>query len=186
MPSHCLKGSRRRTLPTRPRTFYNPVGFDPAEVLPLHLHRYADHARFFLHVLYSQGCSRRSRMSSSRSRRHTCGGSSPATKSINRSGMPSWSPGRSSAMGSAIKPIRLTWRNHSDRHRGGKCFGYKLGPRWEGVRHEKVVLNVQAVAQVDHQDQQGTGDRDRHPASPAHLGLSPGHHDRSRCCRTGT
>ena len=43
-------------------------------------------------------------------------------------------------MGSATKPIRLTWRNHNDRHRGGKCFGYKLGPRWEGVRHEQVDL----------------------------------------------
>ena len=51
MPIRCLKSSRQ-TKPTR--TFYNPVGFDPAEVLPLHLHRYADYARFFLHVLYSQ------------------------------------------------------------------------------------------------------------------------------------
>ena len=43
-----------KRLPTANRTFYNPVGFDPAEVLPPPLHRYADHARFFLHVLYAQ------------------------------------------------------------------------------------------------------------------------------------
>jgi hypothetical protein len=51
MRSHCLKSSRQ-TKPTR--TFYNPIGFDPEDVLPFHLHRYADYARFFLHVLYSQ------------------------------------------------------------------------------------------------------------------------------------
>jgi hypothetical protein len=52
MPSHCLKGTAREAPPTR--TIYNPVGFDPVEVLPLHLHRYADHARFFVHILYAQ------------------------------------------------------------------------------------------------------------------------------------
>jgi hypothetical protein len=51
MPTRCLRSSRQ-TKPTR--TFYNPVGYDPAEVLPLHLHGYADYARYFLHVLYSQ------------------------------------------------------------------------------------------------------------------------------------
>ncbi len=54
MPSHRLRVSRRRTQPTRHRSFYNPVGFDPLQVLPFHLHRYANHARFFLHVLYAQ------------------------------------------------------------------------------------------------------------------------------------
>jgi len=54
MLTRCLKNSRRKTQPTPPRIFYNPIGFDPFEVLPLHLHRYADYARFFLHVLYSQ------------------------------------------------------------------------------------------------------------------------------------
>jgi hypothetical protein len=49
--SRCLKSSRQ-TQSTR--TFYNPVGFDPAEVLAVDLHRYADYARFFLHTLYSQ------------------------------------------------------------------------------------------------------------------------------------
>ena len=48
-------------------------------------------------------------------------------------------------MGSAIKPTAMTWRNHNDRHRGGKCFGYKLGPRWEGVRHERVTLTTKPL-----------------------------------------
>ena len=48
-------------------------------------------------------------------------------------------------MGSAIKPITLTWRNHNDQHRGGKCFGYKLGPRWEGVRHERITLTTKPL-----------------------------------------
>jgi hypothetical protein len=51
MPTRTLKSSRQ-ALPTR--TIYDPIGFNPAEVLPLNLHRYADYARFFLHVLYSQ------------------------------------------------------------------------------------------------------------------------------------
>ena len=51
MTTRCLKGTQQ-TRPTR--TFYNPIGFNPAEVLPLHLHRYADYARYFLHVLYTQ------------------------------------------------------------------------------------------------------------------------------------
>src|SRR4051812_32922462 len=54
MPSQHLRGSRRLTQPTRPRTFYNPMGSDPAEVLPLHVHRYTDYARFYVHVLYFQ------------------------------------------------------------------------------------------------------------------------------------
>ena len=39
----------------------------------------------------------------------------------------------------------LTWRNHNDRHRWGKCFGYKLGPRWEGVRHERVTVTTKPL-----------------------------------------
>jgi len=51
MPVSCPQSSRQ-SLPAR--SVYNPVGFDPIEVLPVHLHRYADHARYFLHVLYTQ------------------------------------------------------------------------------------------------------------------------------------
>jgi hypothetical protein len=36
MSNRCLK-SRQQGKPLR--TFYNPIGFDPTEVLPLHLHR---------------------------------------------------------------------------------------------------------------------------------------------------
>jgi hypothetical protein len=46
-----LKDSRQSS---RTRSVYNPVGFDPIEVLPVRLHRYADHARYFLHFLYAQ------------------------------------------------------------------------------------------------------------------------------------
>ena len=28
---------------------------------------------------------------------------------------------------------------------GGKCFGYKLGPRWEGVRHERVTVTTKPL-----------------------------------------
>jgi hypothetical protein len=45
MSTHCLKGSRLKNMPTPVHTIYNPIGFDPEEVLPLHPHRYADHAR---------------------------------------------------------------------------------------------------------------------------------------------
>ncbi len=36
-------------------------------------------------------------------------------------------------------------RSHDDRSRGGKCYGYKLGPRWNGVRHERVELTTRAL-----------------------------------------
>ena len=50
-----------------------------------------------------------------------------------------------------------TWRNHDDRSRGGKCYGYKLGPRWEGVRHERVTLTakplMKSIAKVNQERQ---------------------------------
>jgi hypothetical protein len=139
MPSRCLPRSRRRTKPTH--TFYNPVGFDPAEVLPYHLHRYADHARFFLHVLYAQ-----------RVFKEIKDEFVPLKAAYLRRFFPSntiYKQVRDALLesetiicdGVCYQADTLTWRNHSDRHRGGKCFGYKLGPRWESVRHEKIVLN---------------------------------------------
>ena len=126
------------------------------------------------------GSSRKSRMSSSRSRRRTCGGSSPATTVYKQVRDALLESETIVCDGVCYQADTLTWRNHNDRHRCGKCFGYKLGPRWEGVRHEQSNPDDQAIAQIDHQGQQGEADRDRHPASPAHLALSPGHHDRSR------
>jgi len=73
--------------------------------LPFHLHRYADYARFFLHILYAQRVFKEVKeefvpLKAAYLRRFF-----PPTRSTDRSGKPSWHPRRSSAMGSAIKPI---------------------------------------------------------------------------------
>ena len=54
MSYHRLLGRRPTRTTTRSPIPYNPQGFDPTAVLPFHLHRYADYARFFLHILYAQ------------------------------------------------------------------------------------------------------------------------------------
>ena len=38
-----------------------------------------------------------------------------------------------------------TWKNADPRYSSGKCYGYRLGPRWEGVRHERVTLSARAL-----------------------------------------
>ena len=153
MPPRSLRGSRRKTQPTRPRSFYNPIGFDPAEVLPFHLHRYGDYARFFLHVLYAQ-----------RVLKDVDDEFVPLKAAYLRRFFPSNSiykqirdalleSGTIICDGVYHQADTLSWRDHNDRHRGGKCFGYKLGPRWEGVCHEKIFLNskplLKSIAKVN-------------------------------------
>jgi hypothetical protein len=139
MPTHSLSGCRQ-TKPTR--TFYNPIGFDPAGVLPLHLHRYAEYARFFLHVLYSQ------RIFIDLDDEFV-----PLKAAYLRRFFPSntiYKQVRDALLesqtivcdGICYQADSHTWRNHNDRHRSGKCFGYKLGPRWEGVRYERITLTT--------------------------------------------
>ena len=139
------RGSRRRTKPTRPRSFYNPIGFDPAEVLPPHLHRYADHARFFLHVLYSQRVFKEVKdefvpLKAAYLRRFFP--SNEVYKQIRDALLESRTI---ICDGVCYQADTLTWRNHNERHRWGKCFGYKLGPRWEGVRHERVTVTTKPL-----------------------------------------
>ena len=43
----------------------------------------------------------------------------------------------------------LTWRNLNDRHRSGKCYGYKLGPKMGRRSSRADNLEVQGVAQID-------------------------------------
>ena len=137
MSNRCLK-SRQQAKPLR--TSYNPIGFDPAEVLPLHLHRYADHARFFLHVLYSQ-----------RVFKEITDEFVPLKAAYLRRFFPDnmvYKQVRDALLdsetivcdGICYQADTLAWRDHNDRHRGGKCFGYKIGPRWEDVRHERITL----------------------------------------------
>ena len=145
MPSHCLLGSRRGAQPTRPRSFYNPNGFDPAEVLPFHLHRYANHARFFLHVLYAQRVFKEIKeefvpLKAAYMRRFFP--SNEVYKQIRDALLES---GTIVCDGVYYQADNLNWQNHNDRHRGGKCFGYKLGPRWEGVRHKQITLTTKPL-----------------------------------------
>ena len=109
MPVSRLKGSRQ-SLPTR--SVYNPVGFDPIQVLPVHLHRYADHTRYFLHVLYAQRVFKDLKaeyvpLKAAYLRRFF-----PDNTILSRSAMHCWIPRPSSAMGSIIKPI----------HQGGRTI----------------------------------------------------------------
>ena len=177
----------RKRLSTAIRTFYNPVGFDPTEVLPPHLHRYADHARFFLHVLYCpaglQGCEGRVRAAQ---------GGIPAavlpraTRSTSRSGMPSWSPRRSSAMGSTTRRTARPGGAMMTDPEAASATATNSDPDGMVSVTSGSDLTAKAVAQVDHQGQSCQAERDRHLAPPAHLALSPGHHDRPRCRRAGT
>ena len=100
MPVSRLKGSRQ-SLPTR--SVYNPVGFDPIEVLPVHLHRYANHTRYFLHGLYTQR----------------------VFKDVK----------------DEYVPLKAAYQQR----RCGKRLGYKLGPRWEGARHQKLSLTTKPL-----------------------------------------
>ena len=142
MPSRCLKGSRQ-TKPTR--TIYNPVGFDPTEVLPLHLNRYADYARFFLHVLYSQRVFKEIKdefvpLKAAYLRRFFP--DNTVYKQVRDALLDS---GTIVCDGICYQADSHTWRNHNDQHRGGKCFGYKLGPKWSGIRHERVTLTTKPL-----------------------------------------
>jgi hypothetical protein len=142
MPVSRLKGSRQ-SLPTR--SIYNPIGFDPIEVLPVHLHRYADYSRYFLHVLYTQ-----------RVFKDVKDEYVPLKAAYLRMFFPD---------NSIYKQIRDAllesetiicdgvfyqadshdWRNHNQQRRCGKSFGYKLGSRLEGIRHEQVTLTTKPL-----------------------------------------
>lgn len=142
MPSRCFLASRRTTEPTRSRTIYNPTGFDPAEVFPPELHQYADHARYFLHVLYAQ-----------RVFKDLADEFVPLKAAYLRRFFPSnevYKRVRDALLASGIvdcdgicrRADGPTWTNHDARYPGGKCLGYKLGPRWQGVRHERVTVTA--------------------------------------------
>ena len=140
MPTRCPKGSRRRAPPTC--TVYNPIGFDPAEVLPPHLHRYADHARFFLPVLYAQQVSKDLKdefvpLKAVYLRRFFP--SNDIYKQLRDALVDS---GTVVCDGEYRQADSSSRRNLDGRYRGGKCYGYKLGPGWEGVRHERVTLTT--------------------------------------------
>ena len=138
-------GSRPTRQTTRACVFYNPQGFDPTAVLPFHLHRYADYARFFLHILYAQ-----------RVFKDVKDEFVPLKAAYLRRFFPSnavYKQVREALLASetivcdgvCYQADTLTWRNLNHRHRSGKCYGYKLGPRWEGVRHEQIILKSKAL-----------------------------------------
>jgi hypothetical protein len=152
MPTRCPKGSRR-TQPTHPRTFYNPIGFDPTEVLPFHLHPYADYARLFIHVLYSQRVFKDLDdefipLKAAYLRRYFP--DNAIYKQIRDALLKSETIDCDGVYYQADSP---DWRNHDHHRRPGKCFGYKLGPRWVGVRHEQVSLTckplLKSIAKVN-------------------------------------
>jgi hypothetical protein len=127
MPSRCRERQRRTTQSTR--TFYNPIGFEPTEVLPPHLHRYADHARFFLHVLYAQRVFKEVTdefvpLKAAYLRRFFP--SNTVYKQVRDALLASGTIVCDGVCHQADSPI---WRNLDDRSRSGKCYGYKLGPR---------------------------------------------------------
>src|SRR4051812_14813857 len=132
-----MRACTRKRLPTAFHTYYNPVGFDPAEVLPPHLQRYADYARLFVHVLYAQ-----------RIFKDVKDEFVPLKAAYLRRSFPSnavYQQVREALLTSETvvcdgiyrQADRPTWRNHDERSRGGKCLGYRLGDGWAGVRHER-------------------------------------------------
>jgi hypothetical protein len=139
MPTRCLKGTRH-SLP-----IYNPIGFDPQEVLPLFLHRYADYVRYFLHVLYTQRVFKDVKdefvpLKAAYLRRFFP--DNRIYKQIRDALLDSKAIICDGVCYPADTPI---WRNHNQQHRPGKSFGYKLGPRWQGVRHEQIFLTTKPL-----------------------------------------
>jgi hypothetical protein len=142
MRSHCLKSSRH-TKPTR--SFYNPIDFDPAEVLPLYLHRYADYARYFLHVLYTQRIFKDIKdefvpLKAAYLRRFFP--DNTVYKQVRAALLES---GTIVCDGIYYQADVPSWRNYDQQRRYGKSFGYKLGPKWSGVRHEQVTLTTKPL-----------------------------------------
>ena len=135
----------RKQLSTNICTFYNPVGFDPTEILSPNLHRYADHARFFLHILYAQRVFKDLEdefvpLKASYLRRFFP--DNTVYKQVRDALLESETIICDGIYHPADSPNR---RSHDDRSRGGKCYGYKLGPRWNGGRHERVELTTRAL-----------------------------------------
>jgi hypothetical protein len=137
MPVSHFKRSRQ-SLPTR--SVYNPVGFDQIDLLPVHLHRYADHARYFLHVLYAQ-----------RIFKDVKDEFVPLKAAYLRRLFPDntiYKQIRDALLesetiicdGVYYQADSHNWRNHNQQRRCGKSFGYKLGSRWKGLRHQQVPL----------------------------------------------
>ena len=135
----------RKRLRTANHTFYNPVDFDPTEVLPPHLRRYADHARFFLHVLYSQRVFKDLEdefvpLKAAYLRRFFP--DNEVYKQVRDALLESDTVVCDGTYHQEDSPNR---RSHHYRSAGGKCYGYKLGPRWDGVRHERVTLTAKPL-----------------------------------------
>ena len=183
MPSRCLPGSRRRTQPTRP--IYNPQGFDPTAVLPFHLHRYADYARFFLHILYAQRVFKDLKeefvpLKAAYLRRFFP--SNAVYKQVREALLASETI---VCDGVCYQADTLTWRNLNDRHRAASATATSSVPDGKAsVTSDDLTTKalLKSIAKIN----LAQTDRDHHPATPAHLALSPGHHDRSRLCGTGT
>jgi hypothetical protein len=142
MPTHSLKSSRQ-SPPTY--TFYNPIGFDPQEVLGIDLHRYADYACYFLHVLYAQRVFKDLEdefvpLKAAYLRRFFP--DNRIYKQIRDALLESKTIISDGVYYQADSP---NWRNHNQKRRRGKSFGYKLGPRWKGIRHQQVTLTTKPL-----------------------------------------
>jgi hypothetical protein len=136
---------RQNVAPIRARTAYNPIDFDPVAVLPERLQRYGDHARYFLHVLYAQ-----------RVFKDIADEYVPLKASYLRKFFPdndTYKAIRDRLIDSGTVVCDGVyrqadcphWKNADPRYKHGKCYGYRLGPRWEGVRHERVTLSARAL-----------------------------------------
>jgi hypothetical protein len=113
--------------------------------LPPHLHRYADHARFFLHVLYAQRVFKDGKeefVSLKAAYMRRVFPDNTVYKQVRDTLLASETIVCDGICYQADRPM---WRNLDDRHRGGKCYGYKLGPRWVGVSYERVALTTRAL-----------------------------------------
>lgn len=139
------RGRRRVVATIPPRTAYNPVGFDSEAVLPERLRRHGDYARYFLQVLYAQ------RVFKDIDDEYV-----PLKASYMRRFFPDndtykvirdrlIDTGNVVCDGVYRQADGPNWKNIDPRYRNGKCYGYRLGPRWEGVRHERVALSARAL-----------------------------------------
>jgi hypothetical protein len=139
------RAGRRNAGLIRTLCIYNPVGFDPEVVLPVNLNRYGDYARFFLHTLYAQRVFKDIAdefvtLKAAYLRRYF-----PDNDIYKQVRDALIDTGTVVCDGVCFQADGPSWRNADRRYKDGKCYGYRLGPRWDGVRHERVTLTARAL-----------------------------------------
>ena len=124
--------SRRSTPQPETWPVYNPIGFDPDEILPENLRRHGDFVRYFLGKLHwDRVFDRRHRDSMIEVKADYIRKLLPSTDY--------WKPVKKALLDEKV----LTSDNHfieSKNGEPGKCIGFRLGPKYAALPQKRVLL----------------------------------------------